>query len=117
MIHSFVLFILDGSDPPPLPWAADCEPTSPRVARWQRLDGQVIGDGQVMQASLFGLVIADRDPQSVIDAFFVWAQQPVKAALILHRHGSEQVEEYDSQAGTPRLLSALRDRNRGGLVS
>jgi hypothetical protein len=121
VIHSFVLFIPDGIEPPDLPWAHECTPDNPKAARWQRVDDQVHGDKQVMGPSLYGLVVLGRDPQGVIDAFYNWARRRedgdvLEAVLLLHRHGSKSCETYSSVYGSPRLLAHARQRGSGGLV-
>jgi hypothetical protein len=109
-VHSFLLFVPAGVEPPPLPWREELHADNPKLARWIQLDGECHGDGKVMPRDLYALVCDGRDPDDVIHAFrteLVLEQSCDEALLVVHRHEEDGCELY-TKNGAPLLLAAAR---------
>lgn len=122
VVHNFVLIVPCGTEPFRLPWADECTPDAPRVARWHRIDLDVFGDAKGMELRVYGLVVNMRDPEVVIEAFRVWSSavsfdlEIEEATLVVKRQHSDGHEVYSSKDGAPRLTAAARERGSRGLV-
>lgn len=109
-VHSFVLFLPSGAEPPTLPWADEFSEDNPKLPRWIRLDGECHGDGKTMPRELYGLVCdAKRNPDEIIFGFHRLAleQSCDEAMLVVHRAFHDDLEQYVKQ-GAPLLLAAAR---------